>query len=475
MGHTAAPLAPAAERTHSIDQFRGYTVLGMFVVNFLGHYPSHYNFHHNDYFLSYADTIMPMFLFVVGISFRMTLVRKLASGKALPTYVRYFRRSLMLCLISIVLNGIGQEFDTYETFFTDPQSNEVAESEWSEFQSGKAELSIPPHFTDRSWMWAKLFAKSYVWETLAVIGLTQLLILPLVHLGFWSRITALIVLGAGHIACSEWFNWQFFYGYTIDGRYIDPQAGLNNWMGELWGAGSNRGWDGGLFGILSWGFAMLAGTLCSDLMSGQSPRRAISCLLRWGAAFLLVGYGMSCLSRLYDVPDVAAADGRDVPAAADKRITNTHGTDKGGMPFLLAASPVIPDWSSLRGRSFTSLLADSPFVARPPHRLVNYWMMSKRFASLPYVVFVCGLSFVGLALFVVTTDVLGFQSSVLRTFGMNALIAYVLHKMVLNGLMFPVIPKDAAAWMYVSGLAVYLIIVYGMVRGLERQGVFVKI
>ena len=100
--------------------------------------------------------------------------------------------------------------------------------------------------------------------------------------------------------------------------------------------------------------------------------------------------------------------------------------------------------------------------------------MSKRFASLSYVTTASGLSFIGIALFVLTADMLGWQFGILRTFGMNPLAAYVLHKMVLNGLMYSVIPHVAAPWLYWSGLLVFLAIVYGLVRGLEKQGIYIR-
>ncbi len=469
-----SPSLSPAGRIHSIDQFRGYTVLGMFVVNFLGHSPAHYNYHHNDYFLSYADTIMPTFLFVVGLSFRFSLLRRLVNSSYLKTYAGYFRRSLALVLISVILNGLGDNFEEYQAAFVDPQSGELAHAEWEQFEDGRADLTIPPYLGDRLWLWAKLFAKSYVWETLAVIGIVQLLVLPFVHLSFWKRFAAMVAFGLGHLVLTAWFNWQFFYGYTIDAQYVDTAAGLNNWMGQIWGTGSSRSWDGGIFGTLSWGVAMLAGTLCYDLMEVECPRQRIVNLLRWGSLLLAIGYGLSCLQTLYDVPSEAEAAGRHVPEAADERITNTHGKDKGGFAFRLAASPVVPEWRAARGRPLTSLLTEPPFVARPQTRLVNYWMMSKRIASLSYVTFVSGLSFLCLAMFVVTADIWGLRFGLLRTFGMNALAAYVLHKLVLNGLMFKIIPHDAAAWLYWSGLVVYLTIVYLLVRGLEKQGVSIK-
>lgn len=473
-GNATPALSPDG-RIYSIDQFRGYTVLGMFVVNYLGHYRCHYNFHHNDYFLSYADTIMPSFMFAVGISFRLTILKRLAGGAYLKTYWSYLKRCIALCLISMAMYGIGQDFDSYQEFFTDPTSDEIAQAEWDQFIAGDAEATIPPHFSDQWWLLAKLIAKSYLWETLAVIGITQLFVLPFANLRFWYRFVVLIVLGAAHVALSEWFNWQFFYGYTIDGSYVDLPSGLNNWMGEIWGTGSNRSWDGGICGILTWSVAMLAGTLCYDLMAGNTSSQTIKNLLRWGVLFLIAGYAMSCLSCLYDLPADPDSTTQYVPAAADKRITNSRGKAKGGMRAQLAASPVIPDWRAVQGRSFTSFFAEPPFVARPENRLVNYWMMQKRFASLPYVVFVSGLAFVLLALFVVITDIGGIQIGVFRTFGMNPLAAYVLHKLVLMNVVFHVVPKNSAAWLYWSGLFVYLAVVYLLVRGLEKQGVYIRL
>jgi len=59
LGAAARGILPSgvAARLVSLDQFRGYTVLGMFVVNFLGGFtvtPALLK-HHNTYF-SYADS-----------------------------------------------------------------------------------------------------------------------------------------------------------------------------------------------------------------------------------------------------------------------------------------------------------------------------------------------------------------------------------------------------------------------------------
>jgi len=88
------PKVPIA-RLSSLDQFRGYTVAGMFLVNYLAGFavtPAVLS-HHNTY-CSYADTIMPQFFFAVGFAFRLTFGRR-ASTKGLGSaYFRAVRRFL---------------------------------------------------------------------------------------------------------------------------------------------------------------------------------------------------------------------------------------------------------------------------------------------------------------------------------------------------------------------------------------------
>ena len=64
-------------RLASLDQFRGYTIAGMCLVNFLAPFAAiHSVLKHNDTYFSYADTIMPSFLFVVGFAFRLTYLKR---------------------------------------------------------------------------------------------------------------------------------------------------------------------------------------------------------------------------------------------------------------------------------------------------------------------------------------------------------------------------------------------------------------
>ena len=81
-----------------MDQFRGYTVAGMFLVNFVGGlkaFPEVLKHHNGHPYFSYADTIMPSFLFAAGFSYRLT--RPAAAGPSrvpLRTYGHFVVRSL---------------------------------------------------------------------------------------------------------------------------------------------------------------------------------------------------------------------------------------------------------------------------------------------------------------------------------------------------------------------------------------------
>src|SRR5581483_2888530 len=95
---------PNPGRIASLDQFRGYTVLGMLFVNFVGGFQAiHPIFKHHNTYCSYADTIMPHFFFAVGFAYRLTLLRRLQKGETTSAYLRVLRRNLGLILLGLVI------------------------------------------------------------------------------------------------------------------------------------------------------------------------------------------------------------------------------------------------------------------------------------------------------------------------------------------------------------------------------------
>ena len=113
-GDDPSSVAPPATRIVSLDQFRGYTVAGMFVVNFLGGYAiTHYGLKHNDRFFTWADSIMPSFMFACGFSYRLSVLRRLPLKGAVPPTCGIVKRSLGLVLVSLAMYGLGSEFKSW--------------------------------------------------------------------------------------------------------------------------------------------------------------------------------------------------------------------------------------------------------------------------------------------------------------------------------------------------------------------------
>lgn len=242
-----ADYRPESARIVSLDQFRGYTVFGMFLVNFVGSFAVIREVlpvlkHHHTY-LSYADTIMPHFLFAVGFSYRLTFLRRLATGETAAAYARVVRRNFGLFLVAFVvypLNARG-----WQTM------SELSTSRFGEV--------LVQEF------------KHNIFQTLAHIAATSLWVLPVMAARPTVRFGFAALSGLLHLGLSYWFN------YT-------------------WSNTAPNGIDGGPLGFLTWTIPLLAGTFAYDAWMAGSRSFAIrSCLLS-GLALLAIGYGLTCLN-----------------------------------------------------------------------------------------------------------------------------------------------------------------------------------
>ncbi len=404
------------ERLASLDQFRGYTVVGMLLVNYFGGYavcPQVLK-HTHDY-CSYADTIMPQFLFAVGFALRLTFGRRMQTHGSAAAYGRMIRRLLGLVLVSLVVYTVGQRAPNWEQLKEMGAWNALAEP------------------LKRSWF-----------QTLMHIAVTSLWILPVVHCQASIRIFWMMGSAVAHVLLSYWFNF-------------------------VWCNTSPNGIDGGPLGFLTWTIPAIVGTLACDVFVRPRSELQIGSLAMarvFFASLLLMGlgYAISCGTRMYDVPE--------------SQVETLRGKK-------LAVDPVWPTPSRLNDKrelakelstGLSAWLAEPPFV-KPPgedYRKWNYWMMSQRGGTLSYPLFAAGFSLLVYLIFFVVCDLGGFQLGFFRTFGTNALIAYVLHSMVGNAVQ-PFFPKDSPAWYAITGLILFFFITWLFVRSLEKQGAYLRV
>lgn len=384
-------------RIESLDQFRGYTVAGMFVVNFLGSFDvTPVVLTHQNNFCSYADTIMPQFFFAVGFAFRLTFGRRAQTEGVGRAYGHVVRRLLGLALVAVAV---------YE-------APTIAKN-WEELVAigPAAALQIGV----RNWF-----------QTLMHIAVTSLWILPVIRAS--ARTRALFAAGsaAAFAVLSHWF-------------YFD-------WV-------QHGGIDGGVLGFLAWTTPTIVGTLACDVVVDANSSTRLLKLFGWGAALMLLGWGLSCGSSLYDV----------TPRYGDSQ------PDK-----KWAADPVTP--SAARRAASSLQLIEPPFVSPPGPELreENFWMMSQRAATLSYHVFAAGLSLALFGLFYVACDGWGWRWGLFRTLGTNALAGYVLHGIVGNSVE-RFIPGDSPAWYVGIGFAIYFGVTYLFIRKLERDGIYLKL
>jgi predicted acyltransferase len=248
-------------RIASLDQFRGYTVLGMLLVNFVGGFqvvPAILK-HHNTY-CSYADTIMPQFFFAVGFAYRLTFLRRLSDAGIRAAARAVLQRNLGLILLGFVLYHLDGGVKSWEQL---------------------EQLGVKGFFASA--------LRRELFQTLVHIALTSIWVLPVIASGALARVAFLIASGLLHLGLSSWF---FF-----DWAWKTPVI------------------DGGQLGFLTWTIPLLAGSLAYDVVFDQADeRRAAPRLLAYSALLMILGYALSCL-------DGAAAPPPFVPPASSQRVT----------------------------------------------------------------------------------------------------------------------------------------------------------
>lgn len=244
MSKAASAPAPAKKRVAALDQFRGYTMAGMFFVNFVGGYAAvHPVFAHHRTYCSYADTIMPGFFFALGFAFRLTYLRRAKEGGRASAIRHALWRNAKLILIALL-------------FYNFDEVGEIRQA----FANGNGMEHM---------------------RHLLVVGSFQ----PLMHLAFAS-IWILPVIGLSTHALWGWMlfscllhitNLHFFYYDYAHNHVI----------------------DGGILGFIGWSIPTLMGAIVWDVVrANPDPRAQWHRMGWWAAGLMLLGYGMACLNLL---------------------------------------------------------------------------------------------------------------------------------------------------------------------------------
>lgn len=233
-------------RIVSMDQFRGYTMAGMFLVNFIGGYQVvHPVFKHHTTYNSYADTIMPHFFFAVGFAFRLVLLRNLEKLGKKAAYRKAVMRCLGLILVGIIVYHLDGRYRT-----------------WQEL----SELGL--------WGFLTKSFRREPFQALVHIGVTSLYILPVVAASISARVWFMVLSGLAHLGLSMWF-WY-------------------DWLNV------NRVIDGGPLGFMTWSIPTLAGTIAYDVLVRDGAEKSVRTFVKWGVILSVAGYAISCLNAVFN-------------------------------------------------------------------------------------------------------------------------------------------------------------------------------
>jgi predicted acyltransferase len=252
------PEAAVRRRLVSLDQFRGYTVAGMFLVNFFGGYticPQILR-HTHDY-CSYADTIMPQFLFAVGFALRLSFLKQVEQHGLAAAWNRMTRR--MVGLIAVALF-------------------------WYSFTNSSG---IESHMAEEGWGGTLYWLCKRAWfQTLLHIAVTSIWILPVLSASLGLRVLYGCASGLLHVLLSWWFNFEWC------------NTGANCI-------------DGGPLGFLTWSIPALAGTWACDVARSCSVNSGCVRLVLFGVLMMAAAWGLSCGTTIYDVPEQRVAELKD--------------------------------------------------------------------------------------------------------------------------------------------------------------------
>ncbi len=237
-----------ARRIVSLDQFRGYTVAGMLLVNFLGFDAIPAILRHHNTYCSYADTIMPQFFLAVGFAYRLTYVRRVEKSGWRSAVVAALHRNAGLLLLGLVFHHLDGEYRS-----------------WADLQARGPWGAISSAF------------RREPFQALVHIALASLWVLPVIGAGAGVRVAYMTASAGLHLALSWWFYLDWAWNVPVI--------------------------DGGPLGFLSWTIPLLVGSLAYDAAAvATDPRRLAARLAGWSVVLMIAGYAISCAGGEWATP-----------------------------------------------------------------------------------------------------------------------------------------------------------------------------
>lgn len=449
MSSTTGDVSITKDRINSLDQYRGYAIFGMLLVNFFGHYKTKWvdkmdagflkdlletifgvQLHHHNTYMTYADTIAPIFMFVVGIGMRLSWTRRVQHTTPPQARKAMGKRYFTLVLIAFAI------------------------------------------YT------------GWLWDALMSIGLAGLVALLIVDKKWYIRVAyalGLIVafqLIFSYSSYGEWLLRLGKFGKNLDYPFITTFLPLRE---DLLSVPIN----GGLLGHWSWAYMLIWGTICYDIMATRDSKKILLGLSAAGIILSIAGWGVKIVgTNAYYVsaqPHLAAA--------ILEGDTQTAGTMLDKCPGILDqfARGNIEAEKALKDRNVAQIaeLLKPKLEALAAHkpdkapRLANGWVFSKNYLTLPFPFWATALCIFHLLGFYLVCDVLKFKIPFMEVMGLNPLFIYIFQsltlKIVSNAFSLGDLENTQYGTIVLGSFVAYFALVYGLARYLYNRNIIIKI
>jgi len=440
----------SAGRIASLDQYRGYAIFGMLLVNFFGHYDTKWvdeltmawlktplNFifgqqlHHHGEYMTYADTIAPIFMFVVGIGMRLSWLRRVE--KVEPSIARksMAKRYFTLVLIAFAI------------------------------------------YT------------GWLWDALMNIGLSGLVALLIVD----KKWTVRIAYALGLVLAFQliFFNTSYGelmlrlgkYGRELEWPWITIFLPLR---GDLLSVPIN----GCVIGHWSWAFMLIFGTIAYDIMATQNHKKILTGLIGFGVILTIAGFGARAIgtSAYYKKaePYLAKMMLEEQWDVASRMVGKSpgilHNSVAKGNPEAEQALEArnLPEFARIMKPQLEALAQNAPAELK---FLGNGWVFSKNYQTAPFTFWATALCLFHMLAFYIICDVLKFNIPGMAIVGMNPLFIYIFQSLTLE--MYSNLndhwnyEETTSGTLVLGSFVVYWTLVYLMARYFYKRNIVIKI